>query len=123
MNIIRMLTDSVLATQLIGNYAEVLHEMRGRIALEALETAGDAVLTGLLSKLDAACKNHPNPQLGLRRPLMPVIVNAPSGPLAFLSTIAHFGTSEDVTVRDLRLELLFPADEATREALMKMAAV
>jgi hypothetical protein len=52
---------------------------------------------------------------------LPLIVNAPGGQLSFLSTIAHFGTSEDVTVRDLRLELLFPADEATRTALKAMA--
>ncbi|NWG45308.1 MAG: transcriptional regulator, partial [Alphaproteobacteria bacterium] len=45
----------------------------------------------------------------------------PGAPLRFLSTIAHFGTSEDVTVRDLRLELLFPADEATRARLQSGA--
>jgi hypothetical protein len=48
---------------------------------------------------------------------MPLILNTPAGQLSFLSTIAHFGTSEDVTIRDLRLELLFPADDATRQAL------
>jgi len=48
-------------------------------------------------------------------------VNSPLGQIRFLSTIAHFGTSEDVTVRDLRLELLFPADNATRQALAQFA--
>jgi hypothetical protein len=43
------------------------------------------------------------------------------GPLTFLTTIAHFGTSQDVTVRDLRLELLFPADEQTRAAMAALA--
>jgi hypothetical protein len=52
---------------------------------------------------------------------VPLIVNTPGGQLSFLSTIAHFGTSEDVTVRDLRLELLFPADEATRAAMRDLA--
>jgi len=56
-----------------------------------------------------------------RRPLVPLIVNLPDGQLSFLSTIVHFGTSEDVTVRDLRLELLFPADDPTRTALHAMA--
>ncbi|MEX1250817.1 MAG: hypothetical protein WEA77_06430 [Hyphomonas sp.] len=42
--------------------------------------------------------------------------------MSFLSTIAHFGTSEDITVRDLRPERLFPADDFTRAALKAMAS-
>ena len=71
---------------------------------------------------DAASLRHPIAAAAPRRPLVPLIVNAPGGQLSFLSTIAHFGTSEDVTVRDLRLELLFPADDATRAALKAMAS-
>ncbi len=39
------------------------------------------------------------------------------GPLAFLSMFTTFGTPHSVTLASLRLELLFPADEATRLAL------
>ncbi|WP_291064026.1 hypothetical protein [Hyphomonas sp.] len=46
---------------------------------------------------------------------------APGGQLSFLCTMTHFGTSEDVTVRDLHLERLFPADDATRDAPYAMA--
>jgi hypothetical protein len=53
----------------------------------------------------------------MRRPLVPLIVRTPGPELKFLTAIAHFGTSEDVTIRDLRLELFFPADEATRVVL------
>jgi hypothetical protein len=42
--------------------------------------------------------------------------------LSFHSTTAHLGTSDDVTVRDLRLELLFPADDFTRTALKATAS-
>lgn len=121
-NLIRMLTDSVIATALIANIPEVIHEMHGRIALEALEAGGDPILQDLLEALDAASQRHPLPGGTLRRPIMPLILNTPAGQLSFLSTIAHFGTSEDVTIRDLRLELLFPADDATRAALKAMAA-
>jgi heme oxygenase len=34
----------------------------------------------------------------------------------FFSTITSFGTPLDATVQELRLESLFPADEATRRA-------
>lgn len=116
-NLIRMLTESAAASAMIANLGEVVHEMRGRIALEALEAGNDPVLRDLLKSLEAASLKHPMPGAATRRPLVPLVVNTPDGQLRFLSTIAHFGTSEDVTVRDLRLELLFPADEATRAAL------
>jgi hypothetical protein len=48
---------------------------------------------------------------------VPLVIRSPAGRLQFLTTVAHFGTSEDVTVRDLRLELLFPMDEATKAAM------
>ena len=40
---------------------------------------------------------------------------------SFLSTIAQFGTAEDIALADLKIELMFPADDATREMLMAMA--
>lgn len=116
-SLVRMLTDTPAAEAMIANLPEVIHEMRGRIALEALEAGCDPILQDLLAALDAASLRHPVPGGAIRRPLVPLIVNAPGGQFSFLSTIAHFGTSEDVTVRDLRLELLFPADEPTRAAM------
>jgi len=121
-NLVRMLTESAAAGSLLANLPEVIHEMRGRIALEALEAAGDPILRELLNALDAASLRRPLPGGAPRRPLVPLIVNTPGGQLSFLSTIAHFGTSEDVTIRDLRLELLFPADDVTRAALIAMAS-
>lgn len=46
---------------------------------------------------------------------------APGGQLSFFCTMTHFGTSEDVTVRDLHLEGLIPAGDATRDAPYAMA--
>ncbi len=121
-NLVRLLTDNDAARTLIANLPEVIHEMRGRIALEALEAGNDPILRELLDALDAASLRHPLPGGAARRALVPLLVNVPGGQLSFLSTIAHFGTSEDVTVRDLRLELLFPADDFTRAALKAMAS-
>jgi len=121
-SLIRMLTDNPVAEAMIANLPEVIHEMRGRIALEALEAGNDPILRELLEALETAGQRRPLPGSAPRRPLVPLVVNAPGGQLSFLSTIAHFGTSEDVTVRDLRLELLFPADDATRTALRELAA-
>jgi hypothetical protein len=36
------------------------------------------------------------------------------------TTIAQFGTAEDIALADLRIEMLFPADEETRMAFEGM---
>lgn len=120
-NIVRTITSSASAEAVIDNYAEVLAELHARIQMEALEAGDDPVLTELLAALEGARVRFPQTTASTqRRPLLPLILNTPAGRLSFLSTIAHFGTTEDVTIRDLRLELLFPADDQTRVALTKL---
>lgn len=122
-NLIRILTASGAAEAAIANYGEMLAEMHGRIRLEALEAAADPVLEDLMEALNAACARHGiSPGSQARSPLLPLILRSPAGELRFLSAIAQFGTSEDVTVRDLRLELLFPANDATKAAIRAIAA-
>ncbi len=121
-NVVRLMTEDSPGAALIGNRAEVLAELSARIALEALEAGGDPAFDDLVRRLDAACARHPRPRAAApRAPLTPILIDLPEGRLSFLSAIAQFGTSEDVTVRDLRLELLFPADEATRAAMAARA--
>jgi hypothetical protein len=44
------------------------------------------------------------------------------GTVSFLSTVTVFGTASDVTLSELALELLFPADDQTVEIVKKMLA-
>ena len=37
--------------------------------------------------------------------------------LSLFSTIAQFGSTEDIALADVKIELMFPADAATRLAL------
>jgi transcriptional regulator with XRE-family HTH domain len=120
MNVVDMLASDIARTA-IANLPDVLDEMLGRIQLEALESVDDPLFTGLLATLEAACMRHPvKSNRATRDPIVPLIVATPWGELRFLTAIAHFGTSEDVTVRDLRLELLFPADQATKAILAEL---
>jgi len=117
MNVVHMLA-SPLARTAIVNLPDVLDEMLGRIQLEALEAIDDPAFIGLMSTLEVACAQYPvTAKRGGRDPIVPLIVSTPFGELHFLTAIAHFGTSEDVTVRDLRLELLFPANDTTKAIL------
>ncbi|MGB5335931.1 MAG: hypothetical protein WBN07_09935, partial [Woeseiaceae bacterium] len=37
--------------------------------------------------------------------------------LSFFSTISQFGSTEDIALADVKIELMFPADNFTRDAL------
>jgi transcriptional regulator with XRE-family HTH domain len=44
------------------------------------------------------------------------------GPVAFLSTLTVFGTASDITLAELALEMLFPADAQTSEIVARLSA-
>lgn len=121
MNLVRLITSGEHASTAIANLPEVLDELRSRLQLEALEAAHDPIFSELLIDLERALSRHPQSKPHVRRPIVPLLLNTPAGQLSFLSAIAHFGTSEDVTIRDLRLELLFPADDATRAVIQRLS--
>jgi hypothetical protein len=50
-------------------------------------------------------------------PMLLMRLKSRAGDLGFFSTFTTFGTPLDVTLASLRVEHLFPADEATRRAL------
>lgn len=59
------------------------------------------------------------------RPKAPVLTTrfaSPYGELAFFSMFSTFGTPNDITLASLRVEHLFPADEATRQVLKQHVA-
>lgn len=120
-NLARLLVDSERAQGAIANFPEVLHEITARLQLEALEAGGDPILTQLVTMLERACVSHPLASARVRRPVLPLELDMAGARWRFLSVIAHFGTSEDATIRDLRLELLFPADAETRAAIKALA--
>lgn len=59
----------------------------------------------------------PTPDLAV-----PLTVNTPHGTLRFLTTLTVFGAPRDVTLSELAVETLLPADEATASALREMLA-
>lgn len=52
---------------------------------------------------------------------VPLALNTPYGPLRFLTTMTVFGAPRDVTLSELAVETLLPADEATAAALRAIA--
>lgn len=113
-NLIRMFASNPVAQSMVTNLDEVRREMLGRIRLEALEAGNDPFLRELEDEVRASLSGRLPDAERPRRPLVPFAIRYQGQDLSFLTAIAHFGTSDDIVIRDLRLELLFPADDATK---------
>lgn len=106
----------------IENLGEWRAHLLHRLGQQVDQTA-DPVLTELLAELSAypsrAATGPVSPSSAIAVPLS---VLGPDGTrLSFLSTTTVFGTSTDVTLEEIALECLFPADEATRRILQESA--
>ena len=109
----------------ILNYAEwrehTLHLLRNQLQKQA-----DAGLEALLAEV----KGYPeplrperNPQHGFdaaQRLATPIRIATRFGTVSFLNTLTVFGTPSDVTLAELALEMLFPADDETVEIVAEM---
>ncbi|WP_306256988.1 helix-turn-helix domain-containing protein [Pararhizobium sp. IMCC21322] len=111
-----MLSDTL--PPLIENWPEVAHHAAQRLRTESTAQGGIIVLDKAAEKLAEVPKgfSHSN------GPVIPTIFRAGSVRLSLFTTIAQFGTPEDLTLDDLRIELYFPADLETEEALRALAA-
>ena len=95
--------------------AHLLHRLRAQI-----DQSGDPVLTALMEEL-ASYSMRSGTQRTTRPDgiVVPLRLRGENGNiLSFLSTTTVFGTPIDVTLSELALECFYPADQATREALL-----
>ena len=54
--------------------------------------------------------------------IVPTVYAARGMRLSLFSTYATFGSAEDVSLRDMKIELMFPADDPTKATLIALAA-
>ncbi|HVQ90562.1 MAG TPA: helix-turn-helix transcriptional regulator [Mycobacteriales bacterium] len=101
----------------IANLAEWRAHLLARLRRQVDLTA-DPGLEALLAELRGYPGGPELPALPAAGEIViPLRLRAGGGELAFLSTIAAFGTPLDVTVAELSIESFYPADPATAAAL------
>jgi hypothetical protein len=98
----------------IANWPEVALYLSARLQTESEHYGGDPVLDAYRQQMadDALA-----PARAPASAILPIVYQMGDARFAFFSTIAHFGGAEDIALNDLRIELMFPADEATAAAL------
>ena len=89
---------------------------------QQIDARGDSVLQGLLAEVSA----YPAPpasepaESAAERLATPFRVATRFGVMSFLGTVTVFGTPNDVTLSELALEMLFPADDQTARIAQAM---
>lgn len=104
---------------MIDNQGEVGRYLLTRLRTESAAVGGDPVLDAAIEQLAANSDLTP-----VDEPLPPVVTadfRIGDVCLSLFSTIAQFGTAEDLALAELRIELFFPADEPTRDFLETLA--
>src|SRR5882724_4905896 len=91
---------------------------------QQIETRADPVIQGLLAEVAAypvpanaeTCESQESSQ----QLVTPLRIATRLGMVSFLNTVTVFGTPNDVTLAELALEMLFPADSQTIEIAKNM---
>lgn len=117
--------DSLLAAFVNGgpfadaleNRDEIARHMVARLRTESSHLGGDEVLDAAARRIastlaDAHSVTHDTPPA-----IIPARYRSNGVLLSFFSTISQFGSTEDIALADVKIELMFPADEFTRDAL------
>lgn len=122
-NVLRLLLHADGLRPHVVNIGEVAAVMLGRLRREVVEYGGAADLAALLAEAEdlagATGASAAPPTAGDLA--VPLHVELGGQRLRFLTMIATIGAAHDVTVEELRIETLLPADPATRTALADLA--
>lgn len=103
---------------MIENWPDISRYMLARLRTELGALGADPVLEAAVKRLAAEPRVLAAEASGKPIPaVLPVIYRLGPARLSFISTVAHFGGAEDLALTDLRIEHLFPADEATKRAM------
>ncbi len=123
-NIMRQVFADDGLRPLIVNWDEVARDMIRHLHSQVLHTPSDAIATALLREI-LASPNAPSRASDLAptpTPLLTAIYARDGRELRFFSTLSTFGTPHDVTLEELRIECMFPADAATDQFCRDLAA-
>lgn len=116
-NMIDLFIDDGGLRTLVENWHDLGYHLLTRLRTESAAVGGDDVLDAAIGALLADDSIGP-PQVTPLPPAIPVIFRSGDATISLISTIAQFGSAEDIALADQRIELFFPADEATRQMFL-----
>jgi transcriptional regulator with XRE-family HTH domain len=121
-NLIEMLISSH-DKPLVENWIEVAALAVVRLRAEIMALGGDPVLQEKADRLSGHVQGRAGTiaDLNLNQAVIPTTLRIGDVRLSLFSTIAHFGSVQDVQAGELRIELMFPMDEVTEDWFESLA--
>ena len=123
-NLLRTVFHPLGARRYIVNWDEVARHLLDRAERELGHIRDDRLATALLAELhqytDPPATRRGPPSLGPGDLLLPVHIKKDETELRLFSTIMTLGTPQDVTLQELRIETMFPADEASERTWQRL---
>lgn len=120
-SLIDMMVDVKSVEQSLVNYQEVVRHMIARLRVESAYYGHDPVLEDGIARMEVKLGDAVLDVDGVKPAIIPAIYVFGGMQLSFFSTISQFGSTEDIALSELRIEMMFPVNDATRQALEAMA--
>ena len=117
-SVLTALWDNPALQQALENIEEVSAHTVLRLRTESAHLGGDPVLDAAAARLAGAFPAPAHLQTGLLPAFIPARYRANGMAFSFFSTFTQFGSAEDIALSELKIEMMFPADDATRQALL-----
>jgi transcriptional regulator with XRE-family HTH domain len=122
-NLVRLLFARDGARPYIENWSEVAFEMASRILRETSHADAHALLAEALGEEADLPRLSPARTLGRTAAIaLPLRIRRDDLRLDLLSTVTTLGTPLDVTLQEVRIESLFPADARSEQVLASILA-
>jgi transcriptional regulator with XRE-family HTH domain len=113
-NIMRQVFDPADMRPFVENWEEVAGDLISHLHHEAAtDKTSRALLDEVLAYPDVPARWERRELGAAPLPLMTVTFRKGDRRLTFFSTLTTFGTSRDITLEELRIECMFPADDET----------
>jgi len=124
-NLLDLIFDPAGLRPFIVNWEDLSKALLERVRREAVGRVIDGEMKALLAKLAAYSDVQPTgPEMaGAAAPAMPIIPVRfvwQGACLSYFSMVATVGTPQTIAAQELRLECMFPADDATEAAHRKL---
>lgn len=125
-NVMRQVFDPADMRGVLGNWEEVagdlIHRLHNEVAAAPTDTKARALLEEVLAYPSIPPHWRTREPGATPLPLLTTVFRNDQVELRFFSTLSTFGTPRDVTIDELRIECMFPADEETADRCRKLAS-
>ncbi len=101
--------------------SDLLQHLQSDIAGSPHDARAKALLAEIMSYPDVPKEWQHRKPGATPLPLLTTHFDDKGSPLAFFSTISTFGTPRDITLAEIRIECLFPVDDATAQKCRELA--